>query len=103
MFSTIQFTCQMYATEERIFLVKNYYKTKSIVTVQREFKMHFKCLHRKIPARSVISRLIQKFESTGKVHDNRATNVGAKRTARTNENREALRTLLKENPAPPST
>ncbi len=56
---------KMYATEERVFLVKTYYETKSIVTVERAFKKHFKCPHRKIPARSVISRLIQKFESTG--------------------------------------
>ncbi len=69
---------KMYAMEEHVFLVKTYYKTKSIVTVQREFKKHFKCPHHKIPARSVISRLIQKFKSTGSVHDNQATNVGAK-------------------------
>ncbi len=46
----------------------------------------------------MISHLIQKFESTGSVHDNQATNVGVKQTARTNENKEAVRTLLKENP-----
>ncbi len=48
----------MYATEERVFLVKTYYETKSIVAVQCEFKKHLKFPHCKIPARSVISRLV---------------------------------------------
>ncbi len=93
----------MCATEERVFLVKTHYKTKSIVTVQREFKKHFKCPQCKIPGWSVISRLIQKFESTGSMHDNRAMNVGAKQTTHTNKNKEAARTLLKENPTLPLT
>ncbi len=49
---------KMYTMEERVFLVKPYYETKSTVTVQREFKKHFKCPHCKIPAQSVISCLI---------------------------------------------
>ncbi len=44
----------MYTTEELIFLVVSFIKTKSYVQVQRAFLAHFKCSYRKKPSRRVI-------------------------------------------------
>jgi hypothetical protein len=58
----------------------------------------FKCHYRERPARSVIKRLVDKFYETGSVLDQLKGNVGAKRTARTEEAEQSARAILQEDP-----
>ncbi len=87
----------MYTTEERIFLVALFIETKSYVQVQHPFLAHFKSGYHKKPNRRVIQCLILKFYTTGSVLDDKKGKVGAKRTVRMEEKKEA-RALVKENP-----
>jgi hypothetical protein len=73
--------CNMaYGVEECMFIIKTFYQTCSFVTVQRQFQRKFNT--RQAPARLAISRLVQKFESTGSVCDNKKGVVGRHRSAR---------------------
>ena len=83
--------------QERIFIIKQFFESGSVVTVQRNFVREFNCKHRKKPSRSVVVRLVKKFEQTGSVWDNRVA-AGAKRTVRTKEVEKKARKLVKENP-----
>jgi hypothetical protein len=65
-----------YTTEQCVFLVKRFYQTASVIMVQREFRVKFLC--RKAPSRSAINRLVNKFEVTGNMIDNKKGVVGKK-------------------------
>ncbi len=85
----------MYTTEERIFLVASFIKTKSYVQVQCAFLAHFKCSYRIKPSRRVIQYLIQKFYATGSVLDDKKEKVGAKQIKQPEEKKEEARALVK--------
>ena len=55
----------MFDIEKRIFVVKSYYKSESLVTVRRAFKKRFNT--RKLPTDASILAIIKTFEKTGAV------------------------------------
>jgi response regulator of citrate/malate metabolism len=68
-----------YTIEQRTFCVKAYFESKSYVIVQRKFEQKFKMLS---PGKSVIKKIVDKFENTGSVKDDKIGKVGAKKTKR---------------------
>jgi len=55
----------MFDIEKRIFVVKSYYKSESLVTVRRAFKKKFNT--RKLPTDASILEIIKTFGKTGAV------------------------------------
>ncbi|XP_020297470.1 uncharacterized protein LOC109862000 [Pseudomyrmex gracilis] len=89
----------MYDLTERVFLVKTYYSTnhnlaQTLTSYGKSFNVH----RRKLPKKSVILRLVKRFEQTGSVLDDRVGKCGAKRTARTPQNIEQLQERVRANP-----
>ncbi len=69
--------------EERIFLVTTYFLlNRDLNKTCTEFSKRFNVHSRKWPAKSVIQRLVQKFETTGSVLDDKRGKVGTKQSAR---------------------
>jgi hypothetical protein len=64
--------------EQRVLLVKRFYQTASVITVQQVFRVKFGC--GKSPSRSAINRLV-----TRSVIDNKKGVVGKKKSVRTPE------------------
>ena len=54
----------MLAADQKLFIIRRYYETKSIVTVIRELATKFNLQPKDTPSRFVVLRLIRKFEST---------------------------------------
>ncbi len=87
--------CNMYSLEERIFFVKSHYSTqKNLKEVLRLYWEQFNVLCPKWPSKSVIIRTVKKFETMGRVHDNKAGKVGAKQTTRSEENINQARKIM---------
>ena len=80
-------------SDQRIFIVKNFYETKSTTDVQRKFKYRFK---KSDVSRKHIYRIVQKFERQGSVAD--APKPGRPRSSRSNENVSTLREMLSNSP-----
>ncbi len=90
----------MYSPEERVFLVSTYFLTnRNLNATHTEFGKQFNAHSRKLPAKSVIQRLVAKFEKTGSVLDDKRGNVGPKQSAHTPETVERAQQILKESPA----
>jgi hypothetical protein len=85
-----------YSVEERVFIVKTFYQTSSFVTVQRQFPR--KLNMRQAPARSAISRLVQKFELTAIVCDKKKDVVRRHRSATTQDSVARVREALLRSP-----
>ncbi len=69
----------MYSLEERVFLVSTYFLTsRNLNATHTEFVNQFNMYSCKLPAKSVIQRLVAKFEKTGSVHDDKRGKVGLK-------------------------
>ncbi len=89
----------MYSLEKLMFLISTYFLTnRNLNTTCTEFGKRFNVHSRKLPAKSVIQRLLMKFEKTGSVHDDKRGKVGLKRSACTLETVEHARQILKESP-----
>jgi hypothetical protein len=73
-----------YSTEEHVFTVKEFYQASSVMTVQTQFHRKFKKQY--APIRPTISHLVQKFELTGSVCDNKKGVVRMYRSAYTQDN-----------------
>ena len=58
-----------YTTEQRVNIVKSYYRTNSVTSTARKFATENECAK---PSRNTIHRLINKFEETGSVLDESA-------------------------------
>ena len=85
------------STEQRIFIVKNYYETKSYSEVGRRFGIRFP--ERQVPSKNAMWYNVRKFEQHGTCLDRLEKNVGRKRTVRSRENIEAVETALQNNPS----
>lgn len=86
-----------YTTEERIFLVLEYYRCdKDADTTRRSFQRQFGV--KKGPDRHTIRSLFEKFEKTGSVHDDRAGKAGRPKTSTTPENVEKVKSIIEKSP-----
>ncbi len=69
----------MYSLEQRVFLILTYFLTnRNLNTTCTEFGKRFNMHSRKLPAKSVIQRLVAKYEKTGSVHDDKRGKVEPK-------------------------
>ncbi len=69
----------MYSLIERVFLVSTYFlANRNLNATHMEFGKRFNMRSCKLPAKSVIQRLVAKFEKTGNVHDDKRGKVGLK-------------------------
>ncbi len=76
-----------YSVKERVFLMTTHFLSNCDLNKTRiEFGKHFNIRSSKWPAKSVIQRLVRKFEITGSVLDDKRGKVGAKRSAETPAN-----------------
>ena len=82
--------------EQRAFIVKTYYETKSYVKVKKAFVEKFP--DRKPPSTSSIQRNIQKYEAKGTSHNLNKGNSGRHRSGRTEDNIKAVKELLERDP-----
>jgi hypothetical protein len=68
------------SVEHRVFFVRTFLECKSVVKVQRAFRVHFQIArHGSIPTRNTILKWVERFNVTGKVTDHF---VGTQRTQR---------------------
>jgi transposase len=86
-----------YSTEQRVFILKEYYLSqKHPETVRRRFRKEYNT--KDAPHRNTITNLIEKFERTGSVQDDKSGNVGRPSTASTSENVEKLEAMFERSP-----
>ena len=79
-------------TEQRVFIVECYVRSRSYVTVQREFRERFP--DREPPAKRTIQENVSKYHNFGTSLNRNKGNSGRSRTARTEENITQVRNLL---------
>ena len=77
-------------TEQRVFVVKKFLETKSLLTTQDVF--HEKFRNRPTPAKKTIWANVKKYENCGTSHNRNKGNSGRHRTARSAENIESIQT-----------
>jgi hypothetical protein len=59
-----------WSAEHRVFCVRTFFQCKSVVKVQKAFRVHFKIArHGSIPTRNTILKWVERFNATGKVTD----------------------------------
>lgn len=81
---------------QRIFVVKQFIRTESVVQAQRNFRREFNVeRHGRIPTRQTVMRWVRDFENRGNVASNFS---GGKRTVRTPENIERVRRAVLKSP-----
>ena len=85
-----------YSKEERVFMVKNYFETKSYDYVIHAFQNRFP--NRNTPSISTIYRNVQKYSNEGTSLNLNKGRSGRRRTVRTQENIDRVRQGLAENP-----
>ena len=85
-----------YTVEQRVFIVKKYFETHSFVEVQRLFRLQFP--GRNPPDKANIWRNVKKYEIHGTSLNRNPKNSGRKRTARSNDNIDAIHNELINNP-----
>jgi hypothetical protein len=85
-----------HSIQQRVFLAKRFNQTASVITVQREFRVKFE--YGKAQRQSVTNRLVNKFEKTGNVIDNKKGVVGKKKSLRTPENIHRVEQALNQRP-----
>lgn len=86
-----------YSREDRIFLVKNYYRCQGNVTeTLRKWSTQFK--NRPKPSYSTLKNLIEKFERTGMVVDDIANRKNKPKTSRTPEILKEVKAIMEEEP-----
>ncbi|GBN28516.1 hypothetical protein AVEN_259046-1 [Araneus ventricosus] len=86
--------------EQRIFLVLEYHCLEhSCVQTRRSFQRRFNV--RRGPSNNAIKALVEKFERTGNVNDDRIGNFGRPRSAVTESNVDAVRQLILQQPWTP--
>lgn len=82
--------------EQRAFIVKRYFESKSFVTVQESFQQIYP--GRIPPSKSTIQRNVAKYTREGTSHNLNKGRSGSLRTARNQENVNRVRRLLEEQP-----
>ena len=83
-------------TEQRVFVVTEYARTQNSTAVQEAFRAQFP--ERDPPPRSTILRNFRKYQATGTSLNRNRVNSGRPRTGRSDENIQAVRHLLQQNP-----
>ena len=83
-------------TEQRVFVVTEYARTQNSRIVQDAFRARFP--DRDPPSRSTILRNVAKYQATGTSLNRNRGNSGRRRTGRSEENTDAVRNLLQQNP-----
>jgi len=78
--------------EQRAFVVKRYFETKSFVAVKESFQQRFP--GRNSPSKSTIQRNVENYTREGTNHNLNKRRSGRLRTARNQENVNAVRALL---------
>lgn len=87
-----------YVDVERAFCVEQYFRCESIVTVQRLFRKKFKVTRLKpVPTRNTIMRWVNNFRETANATNKKRP--GKKKTVRTPETIERVRSALHTSPA----
>ena len=79
-------------TEQRVFIVLHYTQTQNTTAVQNAFRARFP--DRDPPHKTTILRNVRKYSSQGTSLNLNKGNSGRRRTARTEQNIAAVRTLL---------
>ncbi|GBN06408.1 hypothetical protein AVEN_139760-1 [Araneus ventricosus] len=83
--------------EQRIFRVLEYHRLQhSCVRTRRSFQRRFDV--RRGPSDNAIKALLEKFERTGNVNDDRIGNVGLPRSAVTESNASAVQQVILQQP-----
>ncbi|KAF2352904.1 Protein of unknown function DUF4817 [Trinorchestia longiramus] len=82
-------------TEQRVFVVTTYVRTGSIKQVQHSFAECFP--DRRLPCLSVIQNNIRKYQTKGTCLNLNKGCSGRRKTVRTEENTEMVRTIIEEN------
>lgn len=85
---------QHWSLQQRILILKTYWRTESINEVKNTFQLRFANLP--IPSKTAIYKLIKKFDRTGSCAD--APRSGRRRSSRTEENVEEVSLFNIENP-----
>lgn len=80
--------------DQRIFILRNYFETKSLKKVKKRFLVNFPNV--RLPVNSTILRLVAKFNKNGDVRDEKRS--GRRCSALTNEMMEAVHSAVRENP-----
>ena len=75
---------KMQLTEQRVFVVKNYFETISFEIVQQRFQENFP--ERSSPTKKTIWKKVRKFNNEGTTINLNKNRSGRKKTARTREN-----------------
>lgn len=87
---------ERWSVQQRIVCVRSYYKTNSVIKVQRLYRRQFNIgRHGHVPSRNIILAWVRKFEENGSVLD---VKHGAPRTVRTPENVETVREAFERSP-----
>ena len=92
-----------WTTEQNIFIVEAYFRKKSILAAQLQFKERFGC--REFPVHSMIYRWVNKFRTHGTVHNlnrkdtNRQSHSGPPKSSRTPHNVAAVRDSVVHSPS----
>lgn len=82
-------------SEQRVFIIRNYYASKSVAYVSSKFKQEFKS--RKNPvSRKHVYALVSKFEATGSIED--IAKPGRPKSVRSEENISSLQTTFENSP-----
>ena len=83
-------------TEQRVFLVTKYFETKSFATVKQLFRVQFP--DRVPPNKTTIWKNVRKYLDNGFSLNLNEPRSGRRSTGRSNENINAVREALKNNP-----
>ena len=82
--------------EQRVFIVRSYFETKSFKEVARLFTLQFPATPS--PSKSTIWYNVKKYEEHGTSLNRYKENAGRKRTGRSDENIDAVHEALQNNP-----
>lgn len=82
--------------EQRVFVVKRYFQTRSYQQVQEEFRIRFP--DRPVPQKTTIKKNVEKYEEHGTSQNRNKGHSGRRITVRTPENIQAVRERLENNP-----
>jgi hypothetical protein len=82
--------------QQRVFVVENFFTTKSYVEVQRLFQIEFP--NRLPPTTMTIHRNVIKYRQHATSQNRNSKNSGRRRTGRSNENIDRVQEALEENP-----
>ena len=91
-----EYFTMVFTTPQRIKIVSFYLETRSVVQTQRRYRNHFHT--REAPTPKTILRLVRKLNEHGNLLNLNKGNSGRRRTARTQDNIEAVRQSVNQSP-----